>query len=149
MDEPRDERPFYDQRCFLSAMLIIAAASRDFWISRLERLHTLPSSGTQNGSATTRRFLWAGSPQLIAYRHPRATILLTEHNVALLYLHRPAACMCRAVAHGNGLAEFGGGEYDRCRALLGAIFSTASAIRARSDRPKLWWGHPAMTLALA
>jgi len=56
MDEPRDERPFYGQRCFLAAMLIIAAASRDFWISRLERLHALPSSGTQNGSATTRRF---------------------------------------------------------------------------------------------
>ena len=55
MDEPSDERPFYGQRCFLAAMLIIAAASRDFWISRLERLHARPSRGTQNGSATTRR----------------------------------------------------------------------------------------------
>jgi hypothetical protein len=55
MNESRDETPFYGQRCFLAAMLIIAAASRDFWISRLERLHALLSSGTQNGSATTRR----------------------------------------------------------------------------------------------
>jgi hypothetical protein len=39
MDKPRDERSFYGQRCLLPAMLIIAAASRDFRISRLERLH--------------------------------------------------------------------------------------------------------------
>jgi len=36
-------------------MLIIAAASRDFRVGRLERLHALPSGGTQNGSATTRQ----------------------------------------------------------------------------------------------
>jgi hypothetical protein len=55
MDEPGNEGPVYVQRCFFSAMLIIAAASRDFWIGRLERLHALPSGGTQNGSATTRQ----------------------------------------------------------------------------------------------
>jgi hypothetical protein len=54
MDKPRDERPFYGQRRFLAAILIVAAASRDFWVGRLERLHALPSSGAQNGSATTR-----------------------------------------------------------------------------------------------
>jgi hypothetical protein len=52
MDKPRDERPFYGQRRFLPA---IAAASRDFWVGRLERLHALPSSGAQNGSAKTRQ----------------------------------------------------------------------------------------------
>jgi hypothetical protein len=57
MDKPGDERPFYDQRRFLPAMLIIAATSRDFWISRLERLHAVPSSGTQNGSATTQEIV--------------------------------------------------------------------------------------------
>jgi hypothetical protein len=35
-------------------MLIIAAASRDFCIGRLERLHALRRDGTRNGSATTR-----------------------------------------------------------------------------------------------
>jgi hypothetical protein len=39
----------------LAAVLIVAAASRDFWVGRLERLHALPSSGAQNGSATTRQ----------------------------------------------------------------------------------------------
>jgi hypothetical protein len=55
MDKPRDKRPFYGQRCFFAAMLIIAAASSDFWICRLKRLHALPSSGTQNGSVTARQ----------------------------------------------------------------------------------------------
>jgi hypothetical protein len=39
----------------LAAILIVAAAPRDFWVGRLERLHALPSSGAQNGSATTRQ----------------------------------------------------------------------------------------------
>jgi hypothetical protein len=49
-DQPRDERSLYGQGCFLAAMLVIAAASRDFWISRLERLHASPSGVGQNGS---------------------------------------------------------------------------------------------------
>lgn len=35
----RNGRSLYGQCCLLTAMLIIAAAPRDFWISRLERLH--------------------------------------------------------------------------------------------------------------
>jgi hypothetical protein len=40
MDRPCDEPPLNRQGCFLTAMLVVAAASRDFWISRLECLHT-------------------------------------------------------------------------------------------------------------
>lgn len=39
MDQPCDERSLYSHRCLLAAMLVIAAASRDFWIRRLESLH--------------------------------------------------------------------------------------------------------------
>jgi hypothetical protein len=39
MDQPRDERSLYHHGCLLTAMLVIAAASRDFWIRRLESLH--------------------------------------------------------------------------------------------------------------
>jgi hypothetical protein len=39
MDQPRDERALYRHDCLLAAMLVIAAASRDFWIRRLESLH--------------------------------------------------------------------------------------------------------------
>jgi hypothetical protein len=42
-DQPRDERSPHRQGCVLAAMLVIAAAPRHFWISRLERLHVLPS----------------------------------------------------------------------------------------------------------
>jgi hypothetical protein len=68
--------------------------------------------------------LWAGSRQPIAHCHARATGLVDEHDVTGLHfpLHRLAARKCRAVARGNGLAEFGGGDYDCCRALLGGIF---------------------------
>jgi hypothetical protein len=38
-DQSRDEPSLNRQGCFLAAMLVKAAASRDFWISRLERLH--------------------------------------------------------------------------------------------------------------
>ena len=41
MNQPRDERSLHGQGCFFTAMLIITAASRDFWICRLERLHAL------------------------------------------------------------------------------------------------------------
>jgi hypothetical protein len=39
MDQPRDERSLNRHGCLLTAMLVIAAASRDFWIRRLESLH--------------------------------------------------------------------------------------------------------------
>jgi hypothetical protein len=39
MDQPRDERSIYRHGCLLTTMLAMAAAPRDFWISRLERLH--------------------------------------------------------------------------------------------------------------
>jgi hypothetical protein len=39
MDQPRDERSLYRHGCLLAAMLVIAAASRDFLIRRLESLH--------------------------------------------------------------------------------------------------------------
>jgi hypothetical protein len=39
MHQPRDERSLYRHGCLLAAMLVIAAASRDFWIRRLESLH--------------------------------------------------------------------------------------------------------------
>ena len=39
MDQPRDEPSPNRQGCLLAAMLVKAAASRDIWISRLERLH--------------------------------------------------------------------------------------------------------------
>jgi hypothetical protein len=39
MDQPRDERSLYRNGCLLAAMLVIAAASRDFWIRRLESSH--------------------------------------------------------------------------------------------------------------
>ena len=54
--QPRDERPLYRQGCFLAAMLVIATAPRQFWISRFERHHASPSRGTRNGSATIRWF---------------------------------------------------------------------------------------------
>ena len=52
-DQPRDGRSLHVDRCFLAAMLIIAATSRDFCVGRLERLHALPRGGTRNSSATT------------------------------------------------------------------------------------------------
>jgi hypothetical protein len=55
MDKPGDEHLFNSQRCFVATMLIVAAAPRDFWVGRLERLHALPSGDTENGSATTRQ----------------------------------------------------------------------------------------------
>ncbi len=39
MDQPGDKASLNRQGCLLVAMLVIAAASRDFWIGRLERLH--------------------------------------------------------------------------------------------------------------
>jgi hypothetical protein len=39
MDKRRDERSLYRHSRLLAAMLVIAAASRDFWICRLESLH--------------------------------------------------------------------------------------------------------------
>jgi len=39
MDQPRDKRSLNRQGCLLATMLVVAAASRDFWIGRLERLH--------------------------------------------------------------------------------------------------------------
>jgi hypothetical protein len=38
-DQPSDGRSLHRHGCFLAAMLIIAAASRDFWIGRIKRLH--------------------------------------------------------------------------------------------------------------
>jgi hypothetical protein len=46
-DQPGDERSPHRQGCFLAAMLVMAAASRHLWISRLERLHVLPISASR------------------------------------------------------------------------------------------------------
>jgi hypothetical protein len=45
MNQPRDERPLYGQGCLFAAMLVIAASYRNFWISRFEGWHVLPSRG--------------------------------------------------------------------------------------------------------
>src|SRR5580692_13038362 len=55
MNQPRDERSLHGQGCSFTAMLIIAVASRDFCIGRLEGWHVLPSHGTRNGSGTPAR----------------------------------------------------------------------------------------------
>jgi hypothetical protein len=60
-DQPGDERSPHRQGCFLAAMLVIAAASRHFWISRLERLHVLPISA----SRTTSRTIGASIPRRV------------------------------------------------------------------------------------
>ena len=39
MNQPRDERSLYGQVCLFAAMLVIAEAYRDFWISRFESWH--------------------------------------------------------------------------------------------------------------
>jgi hypothetical protein len=38
-NQPRDGRSLHRHGCFLAAILITAAASRDFWIGRIKRLH--------------------------------------------------------------------------------------------------------------
>jgi hypothetical protein len=67
-DQSSDERSLNGQGCFQAAMLIIAAASRDFCICRLERLHALPRDGTRNGSATTRYPDRAAADLAVGYR---------------------------------------------------------------------------------
>jgi hypothetical protein len=47
MDQPRDERSLDRQGCLLPTMLIVAAASRDFWIGRLECLHVDQTVGNE------------------------------------------------------------------------------------------------------
>jgi hypothetical protein len=39
MNKPRDERSLYGQGCLFAAMLVIAAAYRNLWISRFEGWH--------------------------------------------------------------------------------------------------------------
>ena len=123
MDKPGNERPFYGQRCFLATMLIIAAASRDLWISRLERLHayqvaaakTVPRrrGGFMGGIAAADS---APSSQS-CYSARRA-----RRRRALLPPASPRSTQVSSGCHGNGSAKFGGGDYDCYRALLGGIF---------------------------
>jgi hypothetical protein len=47
MDQPRDERSLNRQGCLLPTMLVVAAASRDFWIGRLERLNVDQAAGNE------------------------------------------------------------------------------------------------------
>ena len=47
MDQPRDERSLNRQGCLLATMLVVAAASRDFWIGRLERFHVDQAAGNE------------------------------------------------------------------------------------------------------
>jgi hypothetical protein len=55
-DKPRDRRALYRQGRLFVPILGVAAASRQFWISRLERLHGITDGrGTQYSSATIRR----------------------------------------------------------------------------------------------
>lgn len=52
MNQPHDERPLYGQGRLFAAMLVIAAAYRNFWISRFEGWHVYQVAGTRNGSGT-------------------------------------------------------------------------------------------------
>ena len=82
-DQPRDERSLQGQGCFLAAMLIVAAASRDFCVDRLKRLHALPRDGRRNGSTRpgiptarrSRRRRGHASPYA-PRRHPKIAKLL-------------------------------------------------------------------------
>src|ERR1700736_3441080 len=46
-DQSRDERSLNRQGCLLATMLVVAAASRDFWIGRLERCMLTKPQGTK------------------------------------------------------------------------------------------------------
>src|SRR6202042_412909 len=47
MDQPRDERSLDHQGCRLPTMLVVAAASRDFWIGGLEPMHVDQVAGNE------------------------------------------------------------------------------------------------------
>jgi hypothetical protein len=55
MNQFRDERPLYGQGCLSAAMLVIAVAYRNFWISRFEGWHVLPSRGYAKRFRDSRR----------------------------------------------------------------------------------------------
>jgi hypothetical protein len=52
-DPSLDERSLHRHGCLLAAMLVVPAASCQFWIRRLEGVHAVPSGGRPNGSAPT------------------------------------------------------------------------------------------------
>jgi hypothetical protein len=83
MDQPRDEASLNRQGCRLAAMLVIAAASRDFRIGRLECLHidqaaareTVPRRHTGiKPTSISRRLYWiAGIARLLRSFLPALT----------------------------------------------------------------------------
>jgi hypothetical protein len=120
-DQPRDQRSLHRQGCSLEAMLIIPAAPRHLSISRLERLHALPSRGTPNGSATAGPFAqsFTVSPQHPVGPAPAArpsdrdcdnipgTVSNIDHN-------RQSRARILAISPAPPLAPFGGCDPIRC-----------------------------------
>jgi hypothetical protein len=97
---------------FFAAMLMIAAASRDFWISRLERLHALPRGRTWNGFATARKIdldrLKTVAPRPLSVREQRHGLVAKFRKPIAEFLkqHRVGAEHVRHARIGTPLTIF-------------------------------------------